>query len=486
MANVNAPNAVGVLRLDRSYRRPGSGSVIVGGSPLRLFRLTEAGRAVAAALECDGDLPDGHRRLTDRLIDAGVVHPVLPTQAIEAAALTVVIPAFRELPAHLPGDCRCIVVDDASPEPVPERDGVVTVRLDHNIGPAGARNRGLAVVDTPFVAFVDSDVSITDSELLRLASHLGDPSVALVAPRVRAASAPGALAGYERHHSPLDMGAEPARVAAATRVSYVPAAVIVCRTDAVRAIGGFDERLRFGEDVDLVWRLVEGGWRCRFEPAVEALHRTRPTLRGWLAQRFRYGTSAAPLARRHPGALAPVRINGWSAATWIPVVAGMPLLGGLIGSLSAVLLVRKLPFLAARESLRIAALGNLYAGRLLAAAITRAWWPLAVVAALVSRRARRVLLAAVLVPALLDRRGQPSSVDSVRAVDPVRALVLRILDDGAYGAGLWAGAMRHRCVEVLLPSFTPFPPRQVEVSPAARAHRGGDGCRHTPRTRSPG
>ena len=35
--------------------------------------------------------------------------------------------------------------------------------------------------------------------------------------------------------------------AAGTRVSYVPAAAIVVRTDALRAIGGFDECLRHNE-----------------------------------------------------------------------------------------------------------------------------------------------------------------------------------------------------------------------------------------------
>jgi mycofactocin system glycosyltransferase len=394
-------------------------------------------------------------------------HPEADPEA-DSASITVVIPSFtvepEQLPLHAPTRYRCIVVDDGSPTPLPARDGFVTILLDRNRGPAAARNAGLALVDSPLVAFVDSDVSIDDNELRRLAAHFSDATVALVAPRIRVTQATndspivvdhGPLHRYELHHSPLDMGPFPARIAAATRVSYVPAAVVLCRTEAVRAIAGFDEAMRFGEDVDLVWRLAAAGWTCRYEPAVEARHQPRATLRGWIAQRFHYGTSAAPLDRRHPGAVAPLRMNGWSAAAWVPVLAGFPLIGVAIGALSSVLLVRKLPYVAARESLRLAALGNVFAGRLIASAITRTWWPLAVVAAIVSKRARRVLLAAIIVPAILDRREHPTSLD------PVSATALRVLDDAAYGAGVWAGAWRERNIGALLPTFTPWPPRRT-------------------------
>jgi mycofactocin glycosyltransferase len=440
------------LGVDPSYRRPGAGRVIVGGSPLRVFRLSEGGRRVADALERGAPLPIGHEKLTDRLIEAGAVHPTAGPP-LDPAELTVVIPAFRECPAHVPTACRCIVVDDGSPTPLSGLHDMTVIRLDHNAGPGAARNAGLAMVETPFVAFVDSDVTIGDDHLLQLAGHLRDPRVALVAPRVRSVGASGVLDRYENDHSPLDLGASPARIAATTRVSYVPAAVIVCRREALVEIGGFDPRLRYGEDVDLEWRLAAAGWGCRYEPAVEAMHRTRPTLSSWLAQRFRYGTSAAPLAIRHPGAVAPLRISPWSAATWIPIIAGLPVLGALVGITSAVLLVRKLPFLPASESLRLAGLGNLFAGRLVAAAVTRSWWPLAAVAALISRRARRVVIAAIVIPALLDRR------DRGHALDPVRELALRMLDDVAYGTGVWVGAARHRSLGAITPVLTAWPPR---------------------------
>ena len=104
------------------------------------------------------------------------------------------------------------------------------------------------------------------------------------------------LARYESVRSPLDLGAAEGRVRAGTRISYVPAAALVARADVLLATGGFDEDLRCGEDVDLVWRLDESGLRVRYEPAGVVRHEPRPTLRAWLAQRASYGRSAADLA----------------------------------------------------------------------------------------------------------------------------------------------------------------------------------------------
>ena len=496
-------------RLDGSYRRPGDGRVVIGGSPLRLLTLSAGGVEVMRSIERDGSpvaLDAGVMSLLGRLLDLGIVHPVHDNASDQASdnapdhtipgSLTIVTPFHRDLdPAgptptgatgaaagaavRLSGVDPTIVVDDASC-PALRRDEIAAgddmrdidgvrlvrlVRLDRNVGPGGARNAGLHLVDTAFVAFVDADVEIDDASIRDLLAWFDDPTVALVAPRIRATAGTGRLARFEALRSPLDLGAEPARVAPTTRVSYVPAAVLVCRTEALRAVGGFDQALRWGEDVDLVWRLHAAGWRCRYEPTVVALHRTRPSLRAWVEQRFRYGTSAAPLAERHPGALAPVRMSGWSAATGAPIAAGIPLLGIAVGVGTTVALVRKLRQVPPIESIRLAGMGNLYAGRLLATTVTRTWWPVAATAAVLSRRARRLLLAAVVVPIVLDRRadragraGRAGRAESA-VVDPITYAALHLLDDFAYGAGVWVGAWRRRSAAALLPSFESWPPR---------------------------
>jgi mycofactocin system glycosyltransferase len=337
-----------------------------------------------------------------------------------------------------------LIVDDGSRPPL----DAAAVRHDVSRGPAAARGAGLALVTTPFVAFVDADVRVPPGWLAGLLPHFADERVALVAPRVRSAPSAGRLARYEADRSPLDLGPEPARVRAGTRVSYVPAAAVVCRVDALRALGGFDPALRYGEDVDLVWRLDEAGWRVRYEPAVEVLHAPRQTWGAWWRQRHSYGSSAAALARRHPGALSPVRMNGWSAAAWVAAVAGHPVVGALIGAGSSAALVPKLPAVPPRVALRLAGTGTLRAGQPLADAVRRAWWPLLVVAAIRSRTARRALVAAAVAA------GRP----------------LRLVDDVAYSTGVWSGMWRERTLAPIVPRFSAWPGRRRAPSgrPAGR------------------
>jgi hypothetical protein len=105
-------------------------------------------------------------------------------------------------------------------------------------------------------------------------------------------------------------------------------------------------------------------------------------------------------------------------------------------------------------ALRLAGLGHLHAGRTVAIALTRSWWPVTLAVALVSRRARRVAVAAALIPSLLDWWAVR------RTIDPARYVGLRIVDDGAYGFGLWRGAFARRSTAALRPKLNGWPRRR--------------------------
>ena len=466
-----AARAVKTFTLDSTVRRVGRGTVLIGGSPLKLFRLTDAGARHVDCIERGEQFTHTGSAggLLERLVDAGVVHPHYTLSPDDIQALrdstTAVIPThgtthsdITRLVAHCiatagPYLCSVVVVDDASNPPIHDVPGALIVRRNTNGGPGAARASGFEHVVTPFVAFIDTDVELSPNWLEPLLAHFSDERVALVAPRVTSAPGASAIAMYEVARSPLDLGVQPARVRAGTRVSYVPSAAMVCRADALRSVGGFDPTMRVGEDVDLVWRLDESGWRVRYEPSVAVAHRPRRTSRAWLRQRYTYGTSAAMLEQRHPGALAPVRVSGWSAASWLAVVAGWPIVGTAIAGITTVALARKLRHIpdGISEAVRLAGLGHLFAGRSLASAITRAWWPLAAIAALMSKRARRAVVAAAIAPSLFDwLRERP-------AIDPARYVVLRLLDDVAYGVGLMRGAFDARSIDSLRPDFTSWP-----------------------------
>ncbi len=414
--------ATGALHVRRDPTWWRAGPVLLAGSPLRRFRLTSAGERVVAAIEAaptDVGAAVRPSHLLDRLLDTGAVHPLPasrgPTSAGFAPAdVTVVTPRL----GGVPDDDGRITVDDGSRPPL---DGAA-VRLTVNRGPAAARNAGRRLADTALVAFVDADVDLLDeiggtgTWLDPLLGHFDDPRVALVAPRVR--GEPG---------SPLDLGDTPARIRAGSRVGYVPAAAIVVRAAAFDAVGGFDERMRHGEDVDLVWRLDEAGWRCRYEPRSVVWHEPRRTFRGRLAQQAAYGSSAAPLALRHPSALAPFRSSTATGVAWVLAAAGHPVAGLVLATGELVRLLGRLPDVPRAGMARIALRNHVELARQLAAAVRRAWMPIVLVGAVWSRRARRVALVALL-------------------ADPAAAPT-----DLAHCWGLWRGMLHHRTLRPLAP-----------------------------------
>lgn len=459
------------LALDAGTRRSADGRSVLGGAPTRLLRFSEAGAAaldrVLAADAVPATGPEAE--VARRLLDAGMAHP-RPNRAPELT-VSVVIPVRDHaaalgtlLDALAPSaDAEVVVVDDGSADPdaalraVDGRGRVL--RHETSLGPGVARDTGWRAATGEVIAFVDADVEPTDRWLEPLLAHLCDPAVGIVAPRVRSPPGPSLLARYERHRSPLDLGDREARVVPRGRVSYVPTAALVCRRALLEELDGFDDDLRVGEDVDLVWRAVQSGWTVRYEPASEVEHRPRPSWRAAVRQRSAYGSAAAPLDQRHPGAVAPVELNAWSLAAWLLVVIGDrrgAVAGVGVGVGSALALVPKLrgrlddPV---RSALVLAGGGTLQAGTWLGRSVWRAWLPLALLGSLGSRRVRRATLAAAVVPALLDRRQLAEEVD----IDPARWTVLHALDQAAYCSGVWRGVLRCRSVRALLPRLSGVP-----------------------------
>ncbi|HEY7432675.1 MAG TPA: mycofactocin biosynthesis glycosyltransferase MftF, partial [Streptosporangiaceae bacterium] len=323
------------------------------------------------------------------------------------------------------------------------------LRRDHSGGPGAARNTGLAAATTPLVAFVDSDCVPRPGWLAPLLPHFSDPAVAAAAPRiVPHGQSGGWLARYEGISSTLDLGTAESIVRPGTKVPYVPAAALVVRRDAAAA--GFAEDMPVGEDVDFVWRLAAAGWHVRYEPRATMPHQHRVRLRGWFARRVDYGTSAAPLELRHPGTLPALSMSGWSALAWLAAAAGHPVAGAaVVGGTTALLARRLAPFtddpwpLAAR----LAGGGTAAAGRLLGSTLSRAWWPLALPAAVAVRRLRLPLAALLLAPPVLGWRERRPPMD------PVSYVAARLLDDAAYSIGVWRGCLAQRTARPLIPAL---------------------------------
>lgn len=453
------------IALDRGTRRYDDGRVLVGGHPRRVLRLSAPGAAAVDALQAGEATTAVIRALGRQLIDAGLAHPE-PERPIVTPGVTVVIPvrdraveldrclsALDPRGARGGGRAAVLVVDDGSDDPgalvaVCARHGASLLRRPTSGGPAVARNAALEWVDSELVAFLDSDCVAPAGWVDALTGYFEDPRVAAVAPRVRSLVGRGFVGRYAAARSPLDMGEQPCAVTPGNVVSYVPTAALVVRREALGE--GFDPGLRYGEDVDLVWRLCDEGWRVRYAPEVEVDHEDPADWRTLVRRRVAYGSSAGPLAARHGARLAPVVLQ--PAPTAI-----------------AVLLLARRPVVAAALA---AARSGWMAYRLRSSGVPLRWasvWTAQSVARTLDGFARTATIFAA--PLLLAGMIRPSRLRApliVLAVgsggvswwhdgrayrlDPLRWIAATWLDDAAYGAGVWSGAIRARAPRAVLPS----------------------------------
>ena len=81
-------------------------------------------------------------------------------------------------------------------------------------------------------------------------------------------------------------------------VDHVP---FVCyRREVFDKIGGFDENLPSGHDVDFNLRMKKAGYKLLFTPDVFICFERPKTLRGLAKKMFKYGRSRVKLMRKHP------------------------------------------------------------------------------------------------------------------------------------------------------------------------------------------
>ncbi len=476
--------------LDDRIRLWGNASVVLGGSPWGVTRIAPAGRAFVRRLRDAGRagaVPAAgvEHSLADLLVARGIAHPLVAGATAAAGEVDVIVPAYERpelldiclasLSAATPA--RILVVDDASIDPavseVARLRGAVVVRHPVNRGPAAARNSGLNASTSPIVAFVDADCASTEGWLEPLVVHFDDPRVGAVAPRIIARSASrGLLARYEQARSALDMGPRPELVAHGAPLGFLPSAALVVRRSAL-GDKAFDEEMRVGEDVDLIWRLVDQGWLVRYEPASIVTHQTRPNARGWLRQVFGYGTSAAALESRHPGRLAPARLSGWNLAI-VALLMGhrIPRRTAIVGALGGTAAVCGLLARSLRSSSVDPRIAPYIVGKGLISDLeaTGHWlrreaWPIGWLALVSMPRSRWARLGAGVMVGPIIREWFDRRPD----VDMARYVALHLAEDAAYGSGVIARARGLRGVAVLAPRIRlPHLPRRAAMRQANR------------------
>lgn len=193
---------------------------------------------------------------------------------------------------------RVVVVDnassDATREEVRRRPPVVLLSNAENRGFAAAANQGMEALDLPYLLLLNPD-AVLQTSVEPLAEACKQPDVGAAAGRlvdpqgrpqtgfsIRRFPTPAALAfevlGINRiwrrnpvnkRYRCLDLD-----LAAPADVEQPAGAFLMIRRDVWRDLGGFDERFYpvWFEDVDLLKRLREAGYRVRYVPGAVAQH----------------------------------------------------------------------------------------------------------------------------------------------------------------------------------------------------------------------
>ena len=238
--------------------------------------------------------PAAPSRASGDTADWSVVIPTLGRPCL-ADALASLADAMGPLPRQI------VLVDDRA-EPLPLRPALPLealgplrprARVVHGggRGPAAARNLGWRAVDTPWVVFLDDDVRVSTDWPEQLTRDL-------------AASSPDTAGVQGVLQVPLPVNRPPTdweRTTAGLERARWITADMAYRTEALKAVGGFDERFRraFREDADLALRLLDSGWRIRRGPR-RTEHPVRPVDR-WVSLRAQAGNADDALMLRLHG-----------------------------------------------------------------------------------------------------------------------------------------------------------------------------------------
>lgn len=176
-----------------------------------------------------------------------------------------------------------IIVDDGSTDStstvVSELGADIRYVRQPNAGPATARNTGIATARGDLIAFLDTDDRWLPQKIERQVGLLERwPDVALVSADMAIADASGrievasnfARRGLLEFFKTLDGRPVPDAPRRLLGLNFINTSTVVLRREVLQALGGFDTRLRYGEDLELWLRIAtHHGIAC--DPTVQEL-----------------------------------------------------------------------------------------------------------------------------------------------------------------------------------------------------------------------
>jgi GT2 family glycosyltransferase len=241
-------------------------------------------------------------------------------------ALSVVVCAYNE--SRLLGECLAslarldypaldvIVCDDGSTDDTLEiarRYPFRVLALPHG-GLSAARNAGARAGRGRYVAYLDADARCHPHWPYHLVLSIEDEGVVATG----GPNLPVSDVGFVERAVAASPGGPVEVLVSDHRAEHVPGCNMMFDRDALLAVGGFDVAFTSaGDDVDVCWKLLDGGGQIAFSPAAQVRHHRRHTVRGYLAQQRNYGRSERMVASRHAH-----RFNRLGQARWSGSIYG--------------------------------------------------------------------------------------------------------------------------------------------------------------------
>ncbi len=283
--------------------------------PLRFFRLTDLSLQLITDLTRGWVPSPGSLAKTEQFAEYLAAQGVLvrginPVVADELPTISVVI-TVKNRPGEIdsclhsikksdyPAEKLEVIVIDGSTDgettAVIQRHGVKLIKPEPDPGLSACRNLGVKAASGDVIAFTDSDCEVNESWLLTLSACFRQQKTAFVGGGVLTKNPRSMIDQYETIRSPLFMGDRIEPVQKEGSVPYVPTCNLLIRRSVFEKLGGFNEQLSVGEDVDLIWRALEKGHKGWYVPGGFVWHHHRNKMPPFLRRRAQYAGSEALL-----------------------------------------------------------------------------------------------------------------------------------------------------------------------------------------------